>query len=206
VNWSELYRYRREIQQRFPEVWDLKIVKKRLPILLEHIQDGDKILEIGAYDRKLEKRIKAHFPQAEYRSMDIDRSLHHDYYTLEDIEGKFDEILLFEVIEHLDFEEGMRLLQKIHELLASGGKLILSTPNMVHPVRYWEGGVAHRVPYYYAELGGLLLSRGFEVVNIYRVFNDAFFQYVMRVYLFSLVHRFLGIDFAKSILVVAKRS
>jgi SAM-dependent methyltransferase len=205
MNWSELYRYRREIQKRFPEVWDLKIVRKRLPILVEHIRDGDRILEIGAYDRKLEERIKVRFPRVEYRSMDIDRSLHHDYYSLKEIEGKFDKILLFEVIEHLEFEEGMKLLQKIHKLLGPGGKLILTTPNVMNPGRFWRD-MTHRVAYAHDELGGLLLSQGFEILHMYRIFNDAFLPYVLRVYLFSPLHRLLAIDFTKSILLVARRS
>jgi len=206
MDWSELNCYRESIHKRFPGIWDLKIVKKRLPVLLKHIQNGDRILEIGAYDRKLGEKIKAHLPRVEYRSMDIDRSLYHDYYTLKDVEGKFNEVLLFEVIEHLDVEEGVKLLKKIHELLYPGGKLILSTPNVMNPVRVWQDGLTHRVRYYYEELGSLLLSQGFEVVHIYRVFNDAFFRYLVKVYLFSLLHRYLGIDFAKSILVVAKRN
>jgi SAM-dependent methyltransferase len=205
MNWSELYWYREKIHKRFPEVWDLKIVRKRLSVLVKYIQNGDTVLEIGAYDRKLEEKIKTQLPRVEYRSMDIDRSLYHDYYTMEEIKEKFDEILLFEVIEHLEVEEGIKLLQSIYELLRPGGKLILSTPNVMNPVRFWDG-VTHRVPYYYEELGGLLLRQGFEVIHIYRVFNNPFFQYLVRVYLFSFLHRFLGIDFAKSILVVAKRS
>lgn len=114
MNWSDLFHYREEIHQRFPEIWDIKIVKKRLLILLKHIRNGDKILEIGAYDRTLGEKIKAHYPQVEYRSMDIDRSRYHDYYALEDVEERFDGVLLFEVIEHLELEEGRKLLKEIH--------------------------------------------------------------------------------------------
>jgi SAM-dependent methyltransferase len=204
MNWSDLFHYREEIHQRFPEIWDIKIVKKRLLILLKHIRNGDKILEIGAYDRTLGEKIKAHYPQVEYRSMDIDRSRYHDYYALEDVEERFDGVLLFEVIEHLELEEGRKLLKEIHALLNRGGKLILTTPNVLNPGQFWKDAT-HRVAYTYDELGGVLLSQGFEVIHIYRVFNDAFFRFLIRIYLFSPLHRYLGIDFAKSILVVAQR-
>jgi len=60
MKWSEQLRVRERVHQKYPEVWALKIVKKRLPTVLEFLRDGETILEIGAGDRGLEKRIKMH--------------------------------------------------------------------------------------------------------------------------------------------------
>lgn len=204
LSWSQIFRNRAEIHRTYPDIWDLKIIRKRLPFMLKLFRNGDKILDIGASTRDLEKRIKKHFPQIIYKSMDIDREVEHNYYSLDEIKEVFDVILLFEVIEHLDLEEGVKMLGKIHSLLKEGGYLILSTPNTFNPGRFWRDAT-HRVAYCYDELGGLLLGQNFKIRGMYRTYNDAFHRYLFRVYIMSLLHRYLGIDFAKSIIIVAER-
>jgi SAM-dependent methyltransferase len=204
LSWSQIFRNRAEIHRAYPDIWDLKIIRKRLPFMLKLFRNGDKILDIGASTRDLEKRIKKHFPQIIYKSMDIDREVEHNYYSLDEIKEGFDVILLFEVIEHLDLEEGVKMLGKIHSLLKEGGYLILSTPNTFNPGRFWRDAT-HRVAYCYDELGGLLLGQNFKIRGMYRTYNDAFHRYLFRVYIMSLLHRYLGIDFAKSIIIVAEK-
>lgn len=204
LSWSTIFRNRADVHKIYPDIWDLKIVRKRLPFMLKYIKDGDKILDIGASSRDLEMRIKKHRPQIVYKSMDIDREQFHDFYAMEEIQESFDVIFLFEVIEHLSLEEGMRLLQRIYGLLNAGGRLILTTPNTFNPGRFWRDAT-HRVAYCYDELGGLLLGQDFKIKGMYRTYNDALHRYLFRVYAMSPLHRYLGIDFAKSILVVAEK-
>jgi SAM-dependent methyltransferase len=136
--------------------------------------------------------------------MDIDPSYRHDYFSLEEIKETFDMVLLFEVIEHLTLDEGREMVRNIYQLLKAGGRVILTTPNVYTPGRYWKDAT-HRTAYHYEELGGLLLHQDFEILAIYRVFNGPLFSFLAKVYLFSPVFRFLGIDYTKSILIVAKR-
>jgi SAM-dependent methyltransferase len=136
--------------------------------------------------------------------MDVDREHPHDYYSLEEIHESFDAIFLFEVIEHLPLEEGVQLLERVYHLLNEGGRLILTTPNIFNPGRFWRDAT-HKVAYCYDELGGLLLSQGFAIRAMYRTYSDAFHRYLFRVYVMSPLHRYLGIDFAKSILIVAEK-
>ncbi|MCX8118177.1 MAG: class I SAM-dependent methyltransferase [Desulfobacterota bacterium] len=170
--------------------------------MLRHLRDGDRVLDIGASDRALERRLKKHFPKLLYKSMDVDRDQFHDYYDLEEIQETFDAVFLFEVIEHLPLEEGIKMLGKIYELLKEGGRLILTTPNTFNPGRYWRDAT-HKQPYCYDELGGILMSRGFEIKEMYRTYSDAFHRYLFRKYVMAPLHRYLGVDFAKSILIVA---
>ena len=204
LSWSNIFRNRADIHKIYPDIWDLKIVRKRLPFILKYIKDGDKILDIGASSRDLEMRIKKHCPQIVYKSIDVDREGVHDYYSLDEVEEIFDVAFLFEVIEHLDLEEGVNMFKKIHSILKEGGHLILSTPNTFNPGRFWRDAT-HRVAYCYDELGGLLLSQSFKIDGMYRTYNDAFHRYLLRVYVMSWLHRYLGIDFAKSILIVAEK-
>jgi len=204
ISWSQLFKYRDQIHQDYPEIWDIKILRKRFPLMLKVIRDGEKVLDIGAYHRNLEKRLKKHFPNLIYKSMDVDREEFHDFYSLEEIQEHFDVIFLFEVIEHLDLGEGVRLIGKIFDLLNQGGRLILTTPNIFNPSRFWRDAT-HRVAYCYDELGGLLLAQGFHIKAFYRTYNDAFHKYFFRVYIMTTLHRYLGIDYAKSILILAEK-
>ncbi|MDI7259839.1 MAG: hypothetical protein QME90_07960 [Thermodesulfobacteriota bacterium] len=204
ISWSRLFEYRDQIHRRYPEIWDLKILRKRFPLMLKAIQDGERVLDIGASNRNLEGRLKKHYPNLIYKSMDIDREQFHDYCSLDGIQEKFDVIFLFEVIEHLELEEGMEMLNKIYGLLNERGRLILTTPNVFNPGRFWRDAT-HRVAYCYDELGGILLARGFHIKSMYRTYSDPFHRYLFRIYVMAPLHRYLGIDFAKSILVVAEK-
>lgn len=203
--WSKIFEYREKIHKQYPEVWDIKILRKRFSFIFKNLKDGEKVLDIGAYDRALEGRLKKIYPNILYKSMDIDRAQFHDFYSLDEVNGKFDLVLLFEVIEHLTIDEGIKILGKIYHLLNPEGRLILSTPNIFNPGRFWRD-VSHKQAYCYDELAGILLAQGFEVKGIYRTYNDAFHKYLFRVYIMSPIHRYLGIDFAKSILILAKKA
>ena len=204
ISWSKLFEYRDQIHDRYPEIWGLKILRKRFPLMVKMIQDGEKVLDIGASHRNLQERLKRHFPKLIYKSMDIDREQFHDFYSLEEIQEPFDVIFLFEVIEHLNLEEGVQLLKRTYDLLDQGGRLILTTPNIFNPSRFWRDAT-HQVAYCYDELGGLLLSQGFQIKAMYRTYSDAYHRYLFRLYVMAPLHRYLSIDFAKSILVVAEK-
>ena len=204
ISWSKLFDHRSEVHREYHDIWDLKILQKRFPLMLKTIQDGEKVLDIGASNRNLQERLKRHYPNLIYKSMDIDREQFHDYYSLEEIQESFDMVFLFEVIEHLSLEEGVQLLKKLYHLLNEGGRLILTTPNVFNPSRFWRDAT-HKVAYCYDEIGGLLMAQGFHIREMYRTYNDAFHRYFFRVYVMAPLHRYLGIDFANSILVVAEK-
>ncbi|HYA90550.1 MAG TPA: class I SAM-dependent methyltransferase [Thermodesulfobacteriota bacterium] len=204
IPWSTLFQYRDEIHARYPEIWDLKILRKRFPLVMKTIQDHEKVLDIGASNRNLQERLKRHFPKLVYKSMDIDREQFHDFYSLEEVQESFDVVFLFEVIEHLGLEEGVQLIKKIYDLLNEGGRLILTTPNVFNPSRFWRDAT-HKVAYCYDELGGLLLAHGFQIKAMYRTYSDAFHRYLFRIYVMAPLHRYLGVDFAKSILMIAEK-
>jgi len=205
MHWGEQFEWREKVHQRYHYIWGLKIVKKRLPFILKYLKDGESVLEIGAHNRGLEPRIKEYCPHILYKSMDIDPTYAHDYSSFQQIKEKFDMVLLFEVIEHLDLDEGVEMMAKIYGVLNYGGRVIISTPNIYTPGQYWKG-VSHRTPYHYEELGGVLLSQHFEIIDICRLFNAPFLKFVIKTYFFSPIFRFFGIDFTKSILIVARKS
>lgn len=201
-SWHGLYKFRKEVRKSYPNFWDIKVVKKPLDIVLPYLFKGCKILDVGAGNRRMGKKLEETRGDLLFKSMDIDRDRHHDYYSLDDVDDTFDIVLLFEVIEHLEFSEGVEMLSKIKGFLKKGGKLIVTTPNLFHPNRYWE--YSHKVSYRYDELSGLLLSLGYNISDIYRIYNDAFIRRIIRLYLMSHIHSYFSVDFARSIAIVAE--
>lgn len=203
-SWSAFYKHRKGVRKAFPSVYKLKVKKKLLDVVTEELSGGEKILDVGAHTSDLGERIKRKCPGVSFKTMDIDREKEHDYYSLDEVDEKFEVVILAEVIEHLVFKEGIELLEKLYELLAPGGKIIVSTPNLHHPNRYW-GDSDHKTPYKYDEISGALLSAGFDVEKIYRIYNDQFLRRLIRLYIMAPLHSYLDVDFAKSIVVVAVR-
>ena len=204
LDWSRLINCRDQIHERYPRIWDLKLIKRPSWLMKRNLCPVMRILDVGAGDRRMEKKARGIYPDILYKSMDIDRSVLHDYYSLADIDEQFDLIILFEVIEHLGLEDGVVMLGQLKELLVDGGRLIISTPNIYNPSQFWLDAT-HKTAYSYEELGGIVLSQGFEVLEIYRTFHASFLKYLLRLILFYPLHRILNVDFAKSIVILAQR-
>jgi SAM-dependent methyltransferase len=203
LDWDRLIHYRDQIHERYPRIWDLKLIKRPSWLLKKHLRPAMRILDVGASDRRMERRVKDVYPDILYKSMDIDRSVPHDY-SLDDINEQFDLIILFEVIEHLEMEQGVEMLGRLREMLADGGQLIISAPNIFNPGRFWVDAT-YKTAYSYEELGGIVFSQGFEVLEIYRTFTAAFLKYILRLTIYYPLHRILNVDFAQRIIIRAKK-
>jgi 2-polyprenyl-3-methyl-5-hydroxy-6-metoxy-1,4-benzoquinol methylase len=202
LEWSEMVRFREQIQVRYPTQWNLPLAKRASRIIRQLLRPGVRILDVGAADRRMEQWIKKYEPDAVYKSLDVDRSVTHDYYSLDDLDEEFDMITLLEVIEHLTLDDGITMLRQLRDALTEGGILVVSTPNIFNPHRFWLDAT-HRVAYSYAELGGILLAQGFVIDAMYRTFNAPLLEYWLRRVVLYPLHRIVNVDFAKSIVVVA---
>ena len=139
MRWSEQLRWRERSTNGILTSNVLKIVRKRLPFILEHLKEGEAVLEIGAFNRELGDRIKRYSPKTSYKSVDIDPAYPHDYSSLEEVKEKFDLVLLFEVIEHLDWDDGRKMVAKIFEILNPGGESHPQHPQRLYPRPILEG-------------------------------------------------------------------
>lgn len=203
IAWSVLYRHRLDARKRLGKIWDLPLTKRVADRIAANLGASGHVLEVGAGSRGLGKYLTHTYPGVVYRSMDVDRTYEHDYHDLDDIRERFDMVVLIEVIEHLEVSEGVALLQRLKGLLKPGGMIILTTPNVLHPTRYW-GDCTHRTFYRYDEIAGILTAIGYRDVRIFRLYNEPLLQRWLRLSLGVHLHRYLDIDFAPTILAEAR--
>ncbi|MGE0607479.1 MAG: class I SAM-dependent methyltransferase [Pirellulales bacterium] len=203
-SWSELYRRRRETAAQFGPIFGLRIVRRVREVLLSCVANGDHVLEVGAGDRSMGQALLAARSDVVYRSLDIDPHGKHDYRQWSEVDESFDVVFAFEVIEHLPLEEIPGWLQQMANLLRPGGRLLLSTPNTFYPPAYLRDAT-HRTPLCYDELAGLVSGTGLQVEQIVRIYHDPLHRKLLRRYVFGWLFRLIGIDFARQIVLVARR-
>lgn len=204
VAWSRLYEFRRRTQRKYPTIWNVPIRKRPHQVVMEMSGALDSLLELGAGKRNFFDRLKRHYPHLNYKSFDIDQSNYHDFYRLEDIEGKYDAVCMFEVIEHLRPELALKILTTAHQHLKPGGMIFVTTPNTFNPPQYLRDAT-HITPWCYDELGGILQLADFDLVKIYRLYHDAVLKKLMKRYLFLPLFRLIGVDFSKQVIAIGQK-
>jgi len=194
------------IAARFGDIWALPIRRRYSHVLLELGRCGERVLHIGAGDCHLAGVLGEAWGDVSYASCDIDTDGGHDFHALEDIpdDGTFDLIFGFEVIEHMTLEAAGAAIAESCRLLQPGGTLVLSTPNIFYPPGFLRDAT-HLTPFCYDELGALATLGGLEVESIYRLYHDSLVKKLLRRVVFYPVFLLLGIDFARQILLVARR-
>ena len=203
TDWSQIFSCRQEMHRRWPEIWDVPLIKNRSRFLGRWLKEGMKVLDVGAGPGDTRTLVEKLNIRIDYKSLDVDRRHEHDFYDIREVDELFDAVLLFEVIEHLSLEEGIDLFQRLKGILRPGGIIALSTPNVFNPSRFMRDST-HRTFYAYDELCGILSLSGFEIKGLYRSYNDALHRYIAKVYLLGFLFRFLGIDYANSIFAVGE--
>lgn len=204
-SWSDQYARRRAFEARFPSVFHVPLVRKPSEVLFGHLGERDRLLDVGAGPGRTGERVRTRRPHVEIRTLDVDPSTSPDYRSIDEVEGRFDCVLLLEVVEHLAPETACTLLGDLQRVLAPGGRLLVSTPNVFHPSAYFRD-MTHRTPIAYDELGGMLDGCGYRVVEMVRVYNAPWVARTFRRTVATPLHRWLGIDFARSIVAVAEAS
>ena len=202
ISWSGLYRCRKEVSARYASVFRLPSIRRAVRLARPHVQSGTRILEIGPGENRRGARLAAEVPGAAALSVDPDPEGTHDYRDITEAGDGFDLVMAFEVIEHLPLEEALKLMRAVRVRLRSGGRFIVSTPNVYCPGAYLRD-CTHQTPFAFDELGGALIFTGFEVVGLYRVVPGNILRRLRKA-ICSPLGRALGVDHAVSIAAVAK--
>jgi len=204
VDWSQLFKHRSGVKDRYTSIWSLPIAPRYSDVLFAESKNPASLLEIGAGDRDLQKKIFRKWPDCAYFSFDVDRNGDHDFYELEDVSGKYDLVCMFEIIEHVSPPLALAILKKCYEVLNPGGVLMVTTPNIYYPPGYLRDAT-HVTPWCYDELGGIATLAGFEVKKLVRLYKESLLEQFVRRYCAYPLFRLLRIDFAKQIMLVASK-
>lgn len=203
IPWQEVHAARAQAARTLKPLHRCPLVADSRQVLLRELVPGASLLDVGANDRNVERYLRGKGADVRYFSCDIDRTLSHDYYGLDEVDRRFDAACLFDVIEHVSPTQALSMLAGIHRLLEPGGRVLVTTPNVDHPTRFWRDAT-HITPFRYDELAGFLIAAGFTDVRILRVARLKWQDRLRRLWA-APVLRLLGIDFAPSILALARR-
>lgn len=206
INWTLVNRAKNLVEDQLDyPILKLPIIRDYRTPLIDFLRPGMKVLDIGANDRALKTFVDARVDFAlTYKSMDVDRSHLHDFYSLEEIGEEFNAIACFEVVEHMTPAMALDLFRKAHQLMSSGGRLFVSTPNVYHPMSFWSD-CTHITPFRFRHLAGWIRTAGFDRFWAFRVCHFTW-KKRLRYWRYRGLLRLLNIDFAPGILVVAEKA
>lgn len=121
-----------------------------------------RILDFGSGDQTLRQKFLAAGFAGKYETFDLSPEFPTTYHTVEEIQGEFDAVFCFEVIEHMPLEEGLALRERLVSLLGPGGWLMLSTPNPACILSPFSRDETHIHLYPLQDLLAWALAKGLE--------------------------------------------
>ena len=200
-SWRLLYELRLQMRKRYRNVWRIPLKRRAVDVVRRHARDGMAVLDVGGSHKFWEGR-RGRLPALDVKTLNIDPEEQCEYRSLDEVADTFDLVLMLETIEHLTLDEGLEMLGRLRGRVKPEGKLIVTTPNIFHPDRFMD--TTHITPWRYDELGAAVMGRGFEVTEVWRLYNANALDRWTRKTIGVWLHRYLGIDFAPSIAVVAQ--
>ncbi|MBM4260383.1 MAG: class I SAM-dependent methyltransferase [Deltaproteobacteria bacterium] len=205
VDWTLINRAKNLVEDQIDKpILKIPIIADYREPLAKFLRPGMSVLDIGANNGSLEKYLRETAAAGfVYKSMDVDRSNHHDYYSLDEITERFDAIGCFEVVEQMPPGMALEFFRHAYDLLNSGGQIFVSTPNVYHPMSF-RSDSSHVTPFRIRHLAGWLATAGFTRFYGYRVCRMDW-KKRWRSWRYRGVLRLLNIDFAPGIIVVAQK-
>lgn len=209
-NWSKLSKYRKEIDT---GVRALPVIHQRnaLDHLRRALPQQGSVLEIGAHDRRLETELES--LDLDYRSMDVDASYDHDFYSVDELTGTYGAIVMIDVVEHLSIQEFIQYLEQIDKCIRDEGVLIIQLPNIFALGSNQFYDVMHKQHWPFYDLYALLRYHGFRDIDMYRLDNlldlqeKPSWKRILRKWFRQFFVRWFGngLDFAPNILTIARK-
>jgi SAM-dependent methyltransferase len=204
LSWQALAAARDRAAARWPSPFRLPLLRRPSDALYGRLRGEERILDVGSGDRTRRDRIAARHPGVDYVAVDPDPGAGADHRRIEEAEGTFDAVTLFEVLEHLRPVEAVSLLRGAREKLRPGGFVVVSVPCTHTPGRF-QRDCTHLTPWAHDELGAALLLAGLEPVAIHRTYPGTFAARALRRFLLGPLGHLLGVDYAHSYVAVAVR-
>jgi 2-polyprenyl-3-methyl-5-hydroxy-6-metoxy-1,4-benzoquinol methylase len=203
MDWSKIRNGRARAYELLPRLQQAPLIAGGETLIQGTLAPGVRVLDVGAHDRRIERWLKSQQPGATYRSLDVDRSLPHDYYAFEDVREDFDLVTILDVVEHVPPETVLNMLTSSLRVLRPGGRVVITTPNVSHPVRLWRD-CTHVTAMHHAELGGFLVAAGFVQPRLYRIRDMGWRDWMLYPFVWPTL-KLLEIDFAFGIALTADK-
>lgn len=203
MDWSKVHEGRAKAYQQMKPLAHAPLIAGGETLIKRMTRHGCWVLDVGAHDRRIQRYLDGLKIDANYRSLDVDRSFQHDYYAFDEVREKFDLITVLDVVEHIPPEVISQMLTDCFSVLKPGGGIILTTPNVPHPVRLWCD-CTHVTAMHHAELGGFVLSAGFERPTLHRIREMRLRDWLLLPLVWPTL-KFLEIDYAFGIAMTASK-
>lgn len=175
-------------------------------VYFDAIRAAPDVLDVGAGDLRVMKRMQAAGYSGTWHNQDVGTEFRYEYASLDDVKRQYGAVLCLDVIEHLTLGDGLRLLDRLIQIVVPGGVLIIQTPNarcIRHPLG-WD--MTHLHVYNAPDLWAWFTARGLECHG-YRVrFGEpeSGFAKLRAQASAWVISRLLGSDYADNILLLAK--
>jgi hypothetical protein len=151
------------------------------------VKPAARLLDVGAGDLRLMKKLQAAGFAGEYHTQDIGTEYTYTFRDLDEVTGLYNAVICFDVIEHLPLDAGLGLIVRMADLIAPGGFLLVQTLNgrCIRNPLSWD--MTHIHLYNLPDLWAFVTALGYNVEG-YRIA----FQHGLRPSLQGWFKRFLG--------------
>lgn len=200
--WVKMYALRQEVRKRFRDPLGLPLARRPELVAASMIPQGSRVVDVGSGDGSMREKLSREGLSCDYTSVDPGGGA--DFESVAEAPGPFDAALLFEVLEHLGPDTGADLLRSIRDKVRPGGLLVVSVPNVFKPGQQIKDST-HLTPYPWDELGAVLAACGWHLEAMFRVYNAPMVSRFLHLRAFWLLHRFLEIDCARSVMAVGRK-
>lgn len=205
IPWVAFHQHRVNLRDRFPDHWSLPVDRTIFGSLdrCGVTPEIGSVLDVGATDRRHRHALRDAAPGIEYRSLDVDRTLPHDYHDFNEVDRQFDLVVCLEVLEHVDEATAISIARSCAEFCKPGGHVLFSVPNLLIP--YVNHEFTHRTSFGHLDLGALCGVAGLEVLDIARGTRGSW-RMSHRVHrMINRWHRFMRTDWPTSVSCLARR-